>query len=92
VTTRLPPKHPDWFETEWLPAYAPELNPAEMLWNHTKYADLANFIPEDVNDLHQSVVFPSGTHARRHICSTRSSNMPNWSYKYAFYFTKLNKL
>jgi transposase len=48
-------KHPDWFEAEWLPAYAPELNPVEMLWNHTKYADLANFIPEDVNDLHQSV-------------------------------------
>jgi transposase len=48
-------KHPDWFEAEWLPAYAPELNPVEMLWNHTKYADLANFIPEDVSDLHQSV-------------------------------------
>lgn len=48
-------KHPDWFEAEWLPAYAPELNPVEMLWNHTKYADLANFIPEDVNDLHQAV-------------------------------------
>jgi hypothetical protein len=27
-----------------------------MLWNHTKYADLANFIPEDVDDLQQSVV------------------------------------
>ena len=49
-------EHPDWFEVVWLPAYAPELNPVEMLWNHTKYADLANFIPEDVNDLRQSVV------------------------------------
>jgi transposase len=48
-------EHPDWFEVVWLPAYAPELNPVEMLWNHTKYADLANFIPEDVDDLHQSV-------------------------------------
>jgi transposase len=48
-------EHPDWFEVEWLPAYAPELNPVEMLWNHTKYADLANFIPEDVDDLQQSV-------------------------------------
>jgi transposase len=48
-------EHPDWFEVAWLPAYAPELNPVEMLWNHTKYADLANFIPEDVDDLHQSV-------------------------------------
>lgn len=48
-------KHPDWFEAAWLPAYAPELNPVEMVWNHTKYADLANFIPEDVKDLQRSV-------------------------------------
>jgi len=48
--------HPDWFEVAWLPAYAPELNPVEMVWNHTKYADLANFIPEDIHDLHQAVV------------------------------------
>lgn len=52
----LQSEHPDWFEVEWLPAYAPELNPVEMVWNHTKYADLANFIPADVDDLHQSVV------------------------------------
>ena len=45
----------DWFEVEWLPSYAPDLNPVEMLWNHTKYADLANFIPDDVHDLLQSV-------------------------------------
>jgi len=47
--------HPDWFEVVWLPAYAPELNPVEMVWNRTKYTDLANFIPEDVHDLHQAV-------------------------------------
>ena len=47
--------HPDWFEVLWLPAYAPELNPVEMVWNYTKYADLANFIPEDVHDLQQAV-------------------------------------
>lgn len=52
----LKARHPDWFEVEWLPAYAPDLNPVEMLWNHTKYADLANFIPEDVHHLHQSIV------------------------------------
>jgi transposase len=45
----------DWFEVEWLPAYAPELNPVEMLWNHTKYADLANFIPDNVGHLLQAV-------------------------------------
>jgi len=45
----------DWFEVEWLPAYAPELNPVEMVWNHTKYADLANFIPDDVDALAEAV-------------------------------------
>jgi hypothetical protein len=39
------------FEFEWLPAYAPDLNPAEAVWCHTKYGDLANFVPEDVVDL-----------------------------------------
>jgi transposase len=45
----------DWFEVEWLPGYAPDLNPVEMLWNHTKYADLANFIPDDVDHLLQAM-------------------------------------
>ena len=45
----------DWLEVEWLPAYAPDLNPVELIWNHTKYADLANYIPDDVHDLHQAV-------------------------------------
>jgi transposase len=39
------------FAFEWLPAYAPELNPVEAVWCHTKYGDLANFVPEDVVDL-----------------------------------------
>lgn len=47
--------HQEWFEVEWLPAYAPDLNPAEMVWNHTKYADLANFIPEDMDHPHHAV-------------------------------------
>jgi len=45
----------DWLEVEWLPSYAPELNPVEMLWNHTKYADLANYIPDDKDDLFHAV-------------------------------------
>lgn len=35
-----------WFE--WLPAYAPDLNPVDKMWGHTKYGDLANYIPEDL--------------------------------------------
>jgi len=40
---------------EWLPAYAPELNPAEQLWNHAKYSDLANFVPNDIQHLARRV-------------------------------------
>ena len=36
---------------EWLPAYAPDLNPVEQVWNHSKYADLANLAPEDIEQL-----------------------------------------
>lgn len=45
----------DWFEVEWLPSYAPDLNPVEMIWNHTKYGDLANFIAKDIEHLNQAV-------------------------------------
>ena len=41
----------DRFWIEWLPPYAPDLNPVEHVWNHTKYGDLANYIPEDLLDL-----------------------------------------
>jgi len=40
---------------EWLPAYAPDLNPVEALWSHTKYSDLANFLPNDQHQLRRSV-------------------------------------
>ena len=39
------------FQIEWLPAYAPDLNPVDKLWGHTKYGDLANYIPDDLVDL-----------------------------------------
>ena len=35
------------FEIEWLPAYDPDLNPTEALRSRTKYADMANFVPDD---------------------------------------------
>lgn len=41
---------------EWLPAYAPDLNPVELAWSHTKYADLANYTPDDVAALEAAVV------------------------------------
>jgi hypothetical protein len=39
------------FGIEWLPAYAPDLNPVEPAWSHTKYADLGNYVADDVVDL-----------------------------------------
>jgi len=48
-------QHPTWFTFEPLPSYSPELNPVEQCWNHTKYADLANFVPNDLNHLQNAV-------------------------------------
>ena len=39
------------FAFEWLPGYAPDLNPVEPAWSRTKYTDLANYVPDDVLDL-----------------------------------------
>jgi transposase len=39
------------FWIEYLPPYAPDLNPVEHVWNHTKYGDLANYVPDDLLDL-----------------------------------------
>lgn len=36
---------------EWLPPYAPDLNPTEQLWNNGKRTDLANLAPADRDDL-----------------------------------------
>ena len=46
---RLLERHPRSVSVEWLPAYAPDLNPVERVWAHTKYADLANYLPDDLD-------------------------------------------
>jgi len=38
-----------------LPAYAPELNPTEHLWNFEKDKQLANFVPHNVSELDQAI-------------------------------------
>lgn len=40
-------------QQEWLPAYAPELNPAEYLWGQLKQHHLANFCPQHLGQLRQ---------------------------------------
>jgi transposase len=44
-----------WLRVEWLPSYAPELDPVENIWNQSKYGDLANCIPEDIHQLHDTL-------------------------------------
>ena len=50
-------RHGEAIRVEWLPAYAPDLNPAEQVWNHAKYSDLANFAPADASELEFYVDF-----------------------------------
>jgi hypothetical protein len=47
--------HPE-IVTEKFPSYAPETNPDEMVWQHTKHARLSNFTPDDVAELRATVV------------------------------------
>ena len=48
---------------EWLPAYAPDLNPVEPVWSHTQYGALANFAPDDLGSL-EGAVLNSLAHTR----------------------------
>ena len=52
---RLLRRFPCRVHIEWLPAYAPELNPDEQVWKHTKYDDLANYIPADIKALGRAI-------------------------------------
>jgi transposase len=40
-----------WLKAEWLPAYAPDLNPTEYVWGHSKAGELANQPVEDLDDV-----------------------------------------
>lgn len=35
-----------WLHIEWLPPYAPDLNPTEGVWNNIKSREMANLCPE----------------------------------------------
>jgi transposase len=45
-----------WLSVQWLPAYAPDLNPVEAIWSCTKYGDLANYVPADLHELEEAVL------------------------------------
>jgi transposase len=44
-------RHADRIDLEWLPSYAPDLNPDEHVWGHTKHGELANLCPDDLDEL-----------------------------------------
>jgi transposase len=48
---------------EFLPAYAPELNPVEYLWGYWKQHELPNFCPKNFFELSH--------HARKALCRMR---------------------
>ena len=43
-------EHPE-IVTKPLPSYAPETNPDEWVWGHTKHGRLANFTPKGAAEL-----------------------------------------
>jgi hypothetical protein len=44
-----------WVQPRWLPGYAPELDPVEFVWTQAKYGDLANWIPQDINEVRRQL-------------------------------------
>ena len=47
--------HPE-IRAEKFPGYAPETNPDEMVWEHTKHGRLANFTPVDTAELRSVLI------------------------------------
>jgi hypothetical protein len=45
-----------WLVVERLPAYAPELNPAEGLWSSLKAVELANLATPTLGEVHRNLV------------------------------------
>jgi hypothetical protein len=55
AAARLLRTHGDRIDVEWLPAYAPDLNPVEGVWGYVKYDDLPNYCPEHAEALRLAV-------------------------------------
>jgi len=55
---------------QWLPPYAPDLNPVEAIWSHTKHGDLANFAPNSLKDFeHAFLASMARTKGQRRLLS-----------------------
>jgi putative transposase len=55
AVSQLQKQDVDWLQVEWLPGYAPDLNPVEALWSYSKYSRLANFTPDNRDELFEAV-------------------------------------
>ena len=44
-----------WLTVEYLPPYAPELNPVEYFWSHLARTDMAQFVGEDLDAVRRRV-------------------------------------
>ncbi|MFF4158861.1 transposase, partial [Streptomyces sp. NPDC001678] len=62
----------DWLTLERLPAYAPELNPVELLWSSIKTRELANLAGDHLAD-----VADATEHGIHRVCS--DEQLP-WSF------------
>lgn len=54
----------DWLAIEWLPGYAPDLNPTEGVWGNVKGRELANYCADQIEDAADA--FRRGLHRVAH--------------------------
>jgi len=57
--------HKDRLQLEFLPAYAPELNPVEYLWGHAKQHGMPNLCPDNSTQLRRAARRALSTARRR---------------------------
>ena len=65
------------FDFGSLPVYGPELKPVEVMWSHTKYGNLANFVPADVDGLAGSVRHSLYSQSQDQHSKKSSFKLPN---------------
>jgi len=56
AVSQLQKRAATWLHVEWLPGYAPDLNPVEALWSYSKYSRLANFTPDSRDELFEAII------------------------------------
>ena len=58
-------QHADWISLEFLPAYAPELNPVEALWSWVKGSQMANWTAGTIRTVRERLWRASARARRR---------------------------